>query len=460
MPVLDFPPTFAENNVAQQLIQVMGDTMVALVAVVDLESGDHALAHEEMVAWNWKTGNVLGRVNIGRTLARCTMAILTPTTVALAMPGTTTYEARNNENLVPAAILGHPDRVAGRPSIDIYSFAQPEEVKVQQPLARDDEDVETPRACLLTRLLFPSISGKLVHQLHMRPDPPFPPNQGGLGNKPFGLDPRTGVLVIELQLDEYIPLRRIHLGVPEKYEIFVLRSTLVDMAEEAEASWLGQLGTREYPPQVLTWEEWGEDKARMMEPTMPLRQWVCSCSGYRYASVERFRNVGGVVQRTEITVHDFNPHSITRERAAMRQARENEELDEAELELSRESMTDDLSSEFLTERFNDMSEPIRRKHDEPGVSCRTVREPVPPEVESFVGNECHIELHTGPEFIDPLLSSFDDLVVSRLPYRTVTRQVLSNPEGVMVEDQRLLLISGSDHNDSRRQRSDVTVLCF
>lgn len=469
IPILDFPPTNAAYPLAQQLIQVMGDTMVVLAAVTDLATGDQALAYEEMVAWNWKTGDVLGRVRLGRTLARCTMAMLSPTTVAVAMTGTTSYQSQNIPHLGAAGILGHPERVSGRPSIDIYSFAQQGQVQVHQPLARYEDDSDTPRGHLLASLLLPSITGKLVHHFHMRPDPAFPASRGGLGQKPFGLDPRAGIIVIELTLDEYIPFQPIPIGVAEKYEIFMLREFLVDLAAEGEESlresWTGDAA---FMPCDIDWQDWGEEHTRFTDPSMRRRLWVCSCSGYRYASLEQFRNAGGVVQNTHVTVHDFNPYSIARERVAMKRALEHVELEEAEETFN--GRPGEGGDGTMNRDHADPGDGAARERDsdfagarawqEDGDYTRRVRAPLPPEAEGHCGDECEIELVTEPTIIDPLDSSFDIPVISRLPYRTVTRRATCNPTGIMIEDQRLLLISQSPTTDFGDQVAEVTVWCF
>lgn len=59
VPFLDFPPASVPTLWPRQLIQIMGDTLVALVSRNGFMRGISA-GEEEMVAWNWKTGEVMG----------------------------------------------------------------------------------------------------------------------------------------------------------------------------------------------------------------------------------------------------------------------------------------------------------------------------------------------------------------------------------------------------------------
>lgn len=67
LPTLDFPPQAQLIDQTQQLLQVMGDSLVVLVCryaptfflqgmAVNVPGMGH---EEELVAWNWKTGQVL-----------------------------------------------------------------------------------------------------------------------------------------------------------------------------------------------------------------------------------------------------------------------------------------------------------------------------------------------------------------------------------------------------------------
>ena len=69
MPVLEFPPQGQLVWRTTQLLQVMGDVLVILVSryianwmlagmPMALPNLAHAGNEEELVVWNWKTGNV------------------------------------------------------------------------------------------------------------------------------------------------------------------------------------------------------------------------------------------------------------------------------------------------------------------------------------------------------------------------------------------------------------------
>jgi hypothetical protein len=70
LPTLDFPPFTQAIMQTRQLLQVMGDTLVILVSrfaahwiLAGMGIGVAGMAgagnEEELVAWNWKTGQVL-----------------------------------------------------------------------------------------------------------------------------------------------------------------------------------------------------------------------------------------------------------------------------------------------------------------------------------------------------------------------------------------------------------------
>lgn len=84
-PTLDFPPFSHLVTQTRQLLQVMGDVLVVLVSryvahwlLAGMAMGIGGLANagveEEIVVWNWKTGQVLSvgtvqhRVNLARQM--------------------------------------------------------------------------------------------------------------------------------------------------------------------------------------------------------------------------------------------------------------------------------------------------------------------------------------------------------------------------------------------------------
>jgi hypothetical protein len=53
-------------------------------------------------------------------------------------------------------------------------------------------------------------------------------------------------------------------------------------------------------------------------------------------------------------------------------------------------------------------------------------------------------------------------IVTRLPFRTVRRGLVGFPNGVMIDDQRILTVftSKAENHTWRDQRQDITVLCM
>ena len=63
-PILDFPPTMQHILQTRQLLQIMGDTLIILVSRFAATwlaglGGVGTGNDEEIVCWNWKTGNVM-----------------------------------------------------------------------------------------------------------------------------------------------------------------------------------------------------------------------------------------------------------------------------------------------------------------------------------------------------------------------------------------------------------------
>lgn len=494
-PTLDSPPWVPGEvrHVSQQLLQVMGSTLIVLIAVQDEMMAMRAAYHEEMFAWNWKTGVVLGRRNLGETLSRSSIALLTPTTVAVTMPAVIGPTLREMFGGVPGFMDNQNPVFIHPPSIDIFSLAHdpskppPDDTA---PLQGDVADKTTQRFALVVRLLLPPMrAGSMMAQMHMRPDPAFPPvpsSQATLGARPFTQDPRRGVIVIELTMDDdrlVMPMRMR----PEFYEMFILRETLVAMAEEGEArlyeiwdrkatkraawaargasspnsisrpstpsmfrpstpstpsspisqtstpaspttptrgsrisSHMGSLvdGSRrtysakprrkhhiDSPTRTFEWDEWGEHSTRVMHPTQLMRRlWVCSCSGYRYASLVR-RQMGGQKFTTELCVHDFNPHWWVGRR-----------------------LKPSPAAGFAA------GAPEMGPHSD-AAGYRAVPTPT---VSSFGRDK--------PTLVKS--DAWDIDVISRLPYRSVSRRLLHNPKGVMIDDQRVMLVNHQvqDHN--------------
>jgi hypothetical protein len=219
----------------------MDSTLVVLIAVQDEELAMRGAFHEELIAWDWKTGVLLGRCKLGDTLTRSSIALLTPTAVAVTMPAVIGPTLREMFGGVPGFMDNQNPVYIHPPSIDIMTFIHdPSKSPPSRtgPLPRIEAHKDAPKIELVVSLLLPRMrSGSMMAQMHMRPDPAFPPppsNQASLGARPFTQDPRRGVIVIELTMDDdrlVMPMR----VRPEFFEMFILRETLVQMAEEGEA---------------------------------------------------------------------------------------------------------------------------------------------------------------------------------------------------------------------------------
>ena len=177
------------------------------------------------------------------------------------------------------------------PVIQIYSFLPDSNYNIipVQPLAPDYDDDTTARPVLVAQLELPRFApGVVVSSFDVRPDPAFPPNtaQSVGQRKSFTQDPEKGVLVFDLHVLE--PSDQA-LGVEDRmttkaYELFVLRETLVKMARDGEARLREQRGLAGGAAggcaiwrveKTISWSDWGEKGSRMMDITMPRRNWVC-----------------------------------------------------------------------------------------------------------------------------------------------------------------------------------------
>lgn len=185
------------------------------------------------------------------------------------------------------------------PCIQIYSFApQPgSHIIPAQPLEADYMDDTTPRPVLLAQLGLPALAADVsMTSFAVRPDPAFPPPESEgpsltRHRKHFTQDPSKGLLVFDLQMSRTLP------GVPDVVfgqssehfgcELFVLRETLVRLAEEGEQRMRSALqisgegwSYRWDIEKVYPWDEWGKTQARMLDVAMKRRNWVSICVGY------------------------------------------------------------------------------------------------------------------------------------------------------------------------------------
>lgn len=213
-------------------------------------------------------------------------ALLTPTTFMITSTSNIS-QLMNAESRSVASVFP--------PVIQIYSFASDSNNPINpvQPLSDEFNDDTTPRPVLLAQLDLPRFApGASVETFDVRPDPAFPPREpaagGGSsgprigGSKPFTQDPTKGVLVFELKMTE--PAEGPDGGeeadaVP--YELFVLRETLVQLAQEGEER-LREAREKDGPDgyerwmveKVIKWEDWGGHHARLMDTSMTKRYWV------------------------------------------------------------------------------------------------------------------------------------------------------------------------------------------
>jgi hypothetical protein len=210
-------------------------------------------------------------------------ALLSPTTFLITT-------ASNISPILPT----EPRSIASvfPPVIQIYSFSPNPATNINpvQPLSAETSDDTTPRPVLVAQFNLPEfVPGELVASFDIRPDPAFPPissdTKHTLGErKPFTQDPTKGVVVFELSVvdppDPIIDFNRVPDG--ENFEMFMLRETLVGIANEGEERLrrsrlpLGDKDKLEVWDVARTWkwEEWGEEHTRFTEMTMARRHWV------------------------------------------------------------------------------------------------------------------------------------------------------------------------------------------
>ena len=289
LPTLDFPPFMQAIMQTRQLLQVMDDVLVILVsrsathwvlaglgvgAGVNIGQGNE----EELVCWNWKTGKVLA-------VSRCRLPGLSLSIERLALPengwyasfallSPTTFMITSTSN-ISHPLPAEPRTLASAfpPVIQIYSFLPDPSKPVNplQPLDSDYVDDTTPRPVLLVQLEMPVFADyAIISSFDVRPDPAFPTRRPpqvdratsiGL-NKSFTQNPKTGVVVFELQV-----LEPHEDGPPEAmtsrhYEMFVKRETLLEMAVEGEKRLVdardrGDAYINNRVEVRLPWHKWG-----------------------------------------------------------------------------------------------------------------------------------------------------------------------------------------------------------
>ncbi|WRT66203.1 uncharacterized protein IL334_003156 [Kwoniella shivajii] len=444
-PTLDFPPFSQAIMDTRQLLQIMGDTLVVQVSryapawvLAGLGFGVGALGplghEEELVAWNWKTGKVLSRISLPENGWFSSFALLTPTTFLIT----------STSNISP--VFPQETRSVGSvfpPVIQIYSFTSDPNNPINpvQPLDTDPMDDTTPRPVLLAQLHIPQIADNVsITSFDVRPDPAFPPHQPGAGPtlgkaKPFTQNPGKGVMVFELKLvgtaDGTTPLRERR----KSYEIFVLRESLVELAIKGEERLqeayknggdLDGLGIRGVE-RNMSWSEWGETNTRMMDAVMKRRSWVCSCSGYRYTSlVPAYRAEG----------HGLWPLS--------------EDPSGLEEDESHELIPPPKRSDIMVFDFSP-------------INIRKVRntEPEPMDFMDFVKKDWSVKSRDYVTVIEKRNIWKED-VKSSLPFLEIRRDYGALANGVMCDDQRIILVhtQARMNGDWSSISQEMTVLCM
>ena len=241
------------------------------------------------------------------------------------------------------------------PVIQIYSFlADPQKHIIPvQPLSSDYTDDTTPRPTLLVQLELPPFApGVVVTAFDVRPDPAYPPRRYDrfdtvpslCVSKEFTQDPAKGVLVFEVQVME--PNEDSPNGPmsSRSFEMFVLRESLVSMAEQGEdrlrsARAVDDGFVNGRVEVALPWNQWGIRHSRILDATMRRRNWVghpvlhsrgadsqvCTCSGYRFISLvaseddsplSLFEPEGDMVNSTrkyDLRLLDFSPYAVRKE---------------------------------------------------------------------------------------------------------------------------------------------------
>ncbi|WWC70361.1 uncharacterized protein I206_104311 [Kwoniella pini CBS 10737] len=446
LPTLDFPPFSQAIMDTRQLLQVMGDTLVIQVSrfapawvLAGLGFGIGALGglghEEEMVAWNWKTGNVLARISLPENGWFSSFALLSPTT----------FLVTSTSNISP--ILPSETRSVGSvfpPVIQVYSFIPDPNNPINpvQPLYTDPMDDTTPRPVLLAQLQLPLFAPDVsIHAFDVRPDPAFPPPPADevptLGKrKPFTQDPSKGVMVFELKVvgngEDNIPRRERK----KSYEIFVLRETLVEFARQGEERLrqaydnegdLDGLGIRGVERNV-PWSEWGEEKTRMMDAVMKRRSWVCSCSGYRFISlIPAIRSQGLDLDDPSTNMEDLEDET-------------------------HELIPPPKKSDLMIFDFSPIN--LRKSNS-------ITEEEQSMNFFDFVKTEYTVKIRSNPSII-PKRNIWKEDISTNLPFKEVRKDYGALANGVMCDDQRIIVIhtQARMNGDWSTISQEMSVLCM
>ncbi|OCF36703.1 hypothetical protein I316_01299 [Kwoniella heveanensis BCC8398] len=542
LPTLDFPPFTQAIMDTRQLLQVMGDTLLVLVSryapawvLAGLGLGLGALGgwghEEEIVAWNWKTGRVLARLSLPENGWFSSFALLSPTTFMIT----------STSSISP--VMPSEPRAQGSvfpPVIQIYSFAPDPNNPINpvQPLDTDPMDDTTPRPVLLAQLELPKFAlGVMITAFDVRPDPAFPPHKAGMSakpnpalgkGKPFTQDPAKGILVFDLRVVAPHDEGQLARDRKKSYELFVLRETLVKMAVAGERrlqqAWdnggdLDGLGIRGVE-RTISWVDWGEKGARIMDATMKKRSWVCSCAGYRFISlVPALRPPGHGLwplseestdiddeerdaliprpKRSDLCVFDFSPVSLRRHRSELVEDVPSEEAYAGSTSITEQSgsevgaegkvdhdqvMMDSEAEEDQIDHsldyLNSVNDHITSLPFSPSSGIRLQRRSstggggsisrkyelkssLDPSAASIVksNDSGSVALIEGPTVIDKRHIWKED-VKSSLPFLEIRRDYGGLANGVMCDDQRIIVVHTRRNGDWGNITQEMTVLCM
>lgn len=366
-----------------------------------------------------------------------------------------------------------------------------------QPLRREHIDDTTPRPVLVAQLELPRFYERVVvSAFDVRPDPAFPAHGdsnafGTAASKSFTQDPSKGLLVFDLQV-----LQPPQNGGnnqarwPSKsYELFLLRETLVDLAQKGEerleksmdqAQWDGWGNHR--VEEIIPWSDWGTHGSRLMNISMKRRSWVstsligfevalmaqvCSCSGYRFASLYRGWNFA-MYDNVEMINHDDDEDYDGPD--------DDEDDDDVDIEPTRSDIRIyDFSPYHVRKELAHhpmKSTPIRRLgqnmrmlkqamqqpelYTQGGeIDIRGIRYRLLPDPKSLVGKDKpHLYAPTDDRTLVlkrvvtektrlPKKRIWAEEVETYLPYVEITRREQVRANGVIIDDQRIIAIAVS-----------------
>jgi len=384
------------------------------------------------------------------------------------------------------------------PVIQIYSFAPDptRDIIPQQPLDLEHVDDTTPRPVLVAQLHTPpAADGAIMGSFDVRPDPAFPPTPVGdapmIGpRKPFTQDPAKGVLVFELQMGDPPPEGE---GpdfptTTNTYELFVLREYLVELAVEGQerlrrsrlpVADQDRLEVWEVMKNQM-WSEWGQVHARFLTQTMANRAWVgrpsivcdstnkqvCSCSGYRYISLvtpndlfsqlSTIRNIENVPRPQDLLMLDFSPYSVKKARS--RGVPATSDLADIEMALDIDPSDhddveggddidndddDDIEADWVDDDDDDdMSFEFDNPYQPPIPSTSTSRSHHP----RFSHESSEVDVIDDLSCIE-MGSCWKEDIWSGLPYVRIRKEMGIVASGVMIDDQRVMMIAVSTFRD-------------